>query len=61
MSKSINASDGQESPEKAWWYLIWGPVDAYLHEHGMYKPHYSPEKASPEGINSQDSTKRAIQ
>ncbi len=55
MNNSINASNGQETLEKAWWRLLWGPVDARMHELGMYEPYYSPENEDDQGINPQDS------
>ena len=58
--KSINASERLETQEKAWWGLIWGPVETRMRDLGMYDPDYKPNNAPASGITSQDSIERAI-
>lgn len=60
MNNSVNASNGQETQEKAWWRLLWGPVDARMHELGMYEPYYSPKNEGGPCINPTQSTEMGL-
>jgi hypothetical protein len=59
--KSINASDRLEKQEKAWWVLLWGPVEARMRELGMYYPDSKPNTAPASGINPTHCTETKVQ